>query len=158
MHRKVRRKSSASGAVSFNMTPMIDCVFQLIIFFVLTSQFIQLQIEQVTLPLSFAAKPKDVSEYLNVVINLVDEDDPKCMVLGQQVDYRVIEGDNELSRLLKDRKQDAGEGKPLNVILRADALIPYEAVASVMLAAGRAEIEGWWITTEIKDMDEVLKD
>jgi len=157
MHRKARRHSSESGAVSFNMTPMIDCVFQLIIFFILTSQFIQLEIEQVTLPVSFASKPKDVTEYRNVVINLVDEDDPKCMVFGKQVDYLVRGGDNELSSLLKERKREAGEGKPLNVILRADELIPYEAVASVMLAAGKAEIEGWWITTEIKDMDEVLQ-
>jgi len=157
MPHKKKVKSGETGAVSFYMTLMIDCVFQLIIFFILTSQFIQLEIEQVTLPVSFASKPKDVSEYRNVVINLIDPDDPKCMVFGQQVDFRVVEGDNELSRLLKAKKA-ASEGKPLNVILRADEMIPYDAVASVMLAAGRAEIEGWWITTEIKEMDEVLQD
>ena len=150
-----RSKSSGSGAVSFNMTPMIDIVFNLIIFFILTSQFTQLEIEQVNLPVSMAAKPKDVGEYRNVVINLVDPDDPKCVIFGQQVDYLVREGDNELSAMLKEFKASS-KGKPLNVILRADEMIPYEAVASVMLAAGRAQIEGWWITTEVAEQEEVL--
>ncbi len=155
MARKKKRESAGAGAVSFNMTPMIDIVFNLIIFFILTSQFTQLEIEQVNLPVSMAAKPKDVGEYRNVVINLVDPDDPKCVIFGQQVDYLVREGDNELSAMLKEFKASS-KGKPLNVILRADEMIPYEAVASVMLAAGRAQIEGWWITTEVAEQEEVL--
>ena len=155
MPRRKRRQQSGSGAVSFNMTPMIDIVFNLIIFFILTSQFQQMEIEQVNLPVSMAAKVQDSTEYFNVVINLTNPDDPKCVVSGQQVDYLVREGDNELSALLKARKTAAGE-RSLNVILRADELVPYEAVASVMLAAGRAEIEGWWITTEVAEQEDVL--
>jgi len=156
MAQKKKRESTGAGGVSFNMTPMIDIVFNLLIFFILTSQFTQLEIEQVNLPVSFAAKTKQVSEYRNVVINLVDPDAPKCVVLGQQVDYLVREDDNELSAMLKDFKESLGEGKPLNVILRADEMIPYEAVASVMLGVARARIEGWWITTEIQDQEEIL--
>lgn len=156
MARKKKRESAGAGAVSFNMTPMIDIVFNLLIFFILTSQFTQLEIEQVNLPVSFAAKPKQISEYRNVVINLVDPDAPKCVVLGQQVDYLVREDDNELSAMLKDFKESLGEGEPLNVILRADEMIPYEAVASVMLGVARARIEGWWITTEIREQEEIL--
>jgi biopolymer transport protein ExbD len=153
--KKKKRESAAAGAVSFNMTPMIDIVFNLLIFFILTSQFTQLEIEQVNLPVSFAAKPKQIGDFRNVVINLVDPDAPKCVVMGTQVDYRVQEGDNELSAMLKNFKGET-EGKNLNVILRADALIPYEAVASVMLGVARARIEGWWITTEIRDQEEIL--
>ncbi|HUU10236.1 MAG TPA: biopolymer transporter ExbD [Phycisphaerae bacterium] len=151
----VKKKSANTGAVSMNMTPMIDIVFQLIIFFLLTSQFQQLEIEQVTLPMSIAAMPKDPFQFRNVVINIVNPDNPEVIVLGRTMDYRVIEGDNELSAYLKDRKLSVIEGgEKLNVILRADAMVPYEAVASVMLAAGRAEIQGWWITTEMeKDED-----
>jgi biopolymer transport protein ExbD len=154
--KKKKRGSAASGAVNFNMTPMIDIVFNLLIFFILTSQFTQLEIEQVDLPVSFAAKTRQIGDFRNVVINLVDPDAPKCVVMGQQVDYRVQEGDNELSAMLKNYKEGLGEGKPLNVILRADAMIPYEAVASVMLGVARARIEGWWITTEITEQEEIL--
>jgi len=47
-----KHRGSDTGSVSMNMTPMIDIVFQLIIFFLLTSQFQQLEIEDVTLPMS----------------------------------------------------------------------------------------------------------
>ncbi len=150
-----KKDHASTGAVSFNMTPMIDIVFNLLIFFILTSQFSQLEIEQVTLPLSMAAENKETDEYLNVVINLTNPDNPQCVVSGQPYDYLVREEPNELTRLLMSRKERAA-GRPLNVILRADEMIPYEAVASVMLAAGRAEIEGWWITTDIADPEEVL--
>ena len=35
---RIFAKAAHSGEVGFNMTPMIDCTFQLIIFFILTSQ------------------------------------------------------------------------------------------------------------------------
>ncbi len=154
---RTKRRGAGAGAVSMNMTPLIDIVFQLIIFFVLTAQFQQLEIEQVVLPMSIAAEPKDPFQYSNVIINVVNPDNPEVIVMGQPVNYLVIEGDNELSSLLKDRKARAIEsGQELNVILRADEMICYEVVASVMLAAGRAEIQGWWITTDIEEPEDLL--
>ena len=148
---------SGAGAVSMNMTPLIDIVFQLLIFFVLTTQFQQLAIEEVVLPMSIAAEPKDPFQYRNVIINVVHPDNPEVIVMGQPLDYRVIDGDNELSKLLKDRKARAIEsGQELNVILRADEMTCYEVVASVMLAAGRAEIQGWWITTDLEDPEDLV--
>jgi len=152
-----RIKRRGTGAVSMNMTPMIDIVFQLLIFFILTAQFQQLEIEQVVLPMSIAAEPKDPFQYRNVIINVVNPDNPEVIVMGQPVNYLVIDGDNELSSLLKARKATILEtGEKLNVILRADEMICYEVVASVMLAAGRAEIQGWWITTDIEDPEDLL--
>jgi biopolymer transport protein ExbD len=140
-----------------NMTPMIDIVFQLIIFFILTSQFQQLEIETVTLPMSIAATPKDPFQYRNVIINVVNPDNPEVIVMGRPVAYGVLEHDNELSSLLKARKATILEtGEKLNVILRADEMICYEVVASVMLAAGRAEIQGWWITTDIEEPEDLV--
>ena len=154
---RTKRRGAGTGTVSMNMTPMIDIVFQLLIFFILTAQFQQLEIEQVTLPMSIAAEPKDPFQYRNVIINVVNPDNPEVIVMGQPVNYLVIDGDNELSSLLKARKATILEtGEKLNVILRADEMICYEVVASVMLAAGRAEIQGWWITTDIEDPEDLL--
>jgi len=152
-----RKKHVGTGTVSMNMTPMIDIVFQLLIFFVLTTQFQQLEIEQVILPMSIAAEPKDPFKYRNVIINVVNPDYPEVIVMGQRMDYRVLDVDNELSAYLKERKAGTIEGgEKLNVILRADEMICYEVVASVMLAAGRAEIEGWWITTDIEEPEDLV--
>jgi len=132
---------SSTGSVSFNMTPMIDIVFNLIIFFILTSQFAKLEIEEVVLPVSETATPKDYSQFRNVVINVVNPDDPHIVVFGQEFTPE------ELTEYLKSLKASA-EGQQMNVILRADAEVPYADVARVMLAAGAAKIQGWWITTE----------
>jgi len=142
------KRPEGTGGVSFNMTPMIDIVFNLIIFFILTSQFYQLEIEQVELPSATTAMPKDYSEFRNVVINIKNPDSPEIIVFGR------VFTPPELTEHLKMLKQSAGT-QQMNVILRADANTPYEDVARVMLAAGAAEIEGWWITTEREDEPKV---
>ena len=158
-------KSKGRGNVSFNMTPMIDIIFNLIIFFMLVSQFQQLEIEDVVLPVAEAAKVMDYSEYRNIVINIVKGKtsslDSVVKVMGREM--RVLEPytrpdgsqtvGGELTAYLVDAAS-RGNKANLNVILRADADVPYEDVARVMLAAGAAEIEGWWITTKIPESEQ----
>ena len=139
-------KPTGAGAVSFNFTPVIDIVFDLLIFFVLTAQFSVLENEDVTLPVSTTGEVKDYSEFNNVVINVVNPDDPAIKVLGDVLSYP------ELVEMLTDiRKKTQSEGAKLNVILRSDADIPFEKVALVMLAAGNAEIPGWWMQVDISE-------
>jgi biopolymer transport protein ExbD len=146
-------KGKGTGAVRFNMTPLIDIVFTLIIFFVLISNFSQLEKENVELPVAEQAAAKDIRQYSNVVINIINPDDPKVKILGNTFEP-IVAGPLEsfLTGMVQQRDRDAE--KPLNVILRADARIPYDAVAAVMLAAGKAKIEGWWITTEIYEAED----
>ncbi|MCX5685098.1 MAG: biopolymer transporter ExbD [Planctomycetota bacterium] len=141
-------KPSGAGAISFNFTPMIDIVFNLLIFFVLTAQFAILEVEDVVLPPSLTAEPKDYTSYRNVVVNVVRPENPAIVVMGRTFNYM------ELTEHLKMLKQSAlADGMQMNVILRADRKIPYEDVARVMLAAGGAEIQGWWIETDISDTE-----
>ena len=142
------RKPTSTGVVSLNMTPMIDMVFNLLIFFILTSQFAQLETEDVVLPPSTTATIKDYTEFRNIVINIVNKDGA-----GEIIVFRRPFTPPELTEHLKQLKESA-VGRVMNVILRADADVPYEDVARVMLAAGAAEIQGWWITTEIEKKDE----
>ena len=143
-----RLKPSGSGAVSFNMTPMIDITFNLLIFFVLTAQFVVLEIEDVVLPPSLTAELKDYTSYRNVVVNICHPEQPAIVVMGRTFNYQ------ELTEHLKMLRQAAlADGQQMNIILRADRKIPYENVALVMLAAGGAEIQNWWIQTDIGDKD-----
>jgi biopolymer transport protein ExbD len=135
------KKSESTGLVTINMTPMIDMVFNLLIFFILTSQFVKLEIEDVVLPISTTCEFKDYTQYKNIVINIVNPDNPQIVVFGQ------VRTPLELTAQLKEFRGDTSS-ESTNVILRADADIPYEDVARVMLATGAAEIRGWWITTE----------
>jgi len=137
-------KPASTGVVSVNMTPMIDMVFNLLIFFILTSQFVKLEVENVVLPPSSTATTKDYTTYRNVVINVVNRDGA-----GEVIVFGKVMQPQELTDHLKELKESA-EGRQMNVILRADAEVPYEDVARVMLAAGSAQIQGWWITAEIE--------
>jgi biopolymer transport protein ExbD len=158
-------KAKGGGDVGFNMTPMIDIIFNLVIFFMLISQFQQLEIEDVVLPEAEAAKVMDYSEYRNIVINIIkgrtSSLDAVVKVMGREM--RVLEAytrpdgsqtvGGELTAYLVDAASK-GDKANLNVILRADADVPYEDVARVMLAAGAAGIEGWWITTKIPESEQ----
>ena len=145
-------KARGSGAVGFNMTPMIDIVFNLIIFFMLVSQFSEVVKEDMVLPPAKMAAIRDESDYRNVVINIVDPDHPQVRIFGQTFEPRIgpRSAPSELESYLIGLVGENSEGgvkRPLNIILRADEGIPYEAVATVMLAAGKAKIEAWWMAT-----------
>jgi biopolymer transport protein ExbD len=163
MARVIRAKGG--GEIGFNMTPMIDIIFNLIIFFMLISQFQQLEIEDVVLPEAEAAKVMDYSQYRNIVINIIKGKtsslDAVVKVMGREMNvlepYTRSDGSQtvggELTAYLVDAASK-GDKANLNVILRADADVPYEDVARVMLAAGAAGIEGWWVTTKIPESEQ----
>ena len=158
-------KAKRRGDIGFNMTPMIDIIFLLIIFFMLVSQFQQLEIEDVVLPEAEAAKVMDYSQYRNIVINIIkgrtSSLDAVVKVMGREMNvlepYTRPDGSQtvggELTALLVSMAEQKGK-RQLNVILRADADVPYEDVARVMLAGGAAGIEGWWITTKIPESEQ----
>ena len=141
-------RSKGTGAISFNFTPMIDVVFNLLIFFVLTAQFMTLEIEDVILAPSLTGESRDYAEFRNVVINITNPDNPTIIVMGHPITYL------ELTDHLKNLRQSAAnDGKKMNVILRADRKIPYGKVALAMLAAGGAEIEGMWLQVDISKVE-----
>jgi len=143
-------RPKVTNAVSFNMTPMIDLVFNLIIFFILTTVFVQLEIERVVLPVARTAEPKDYTQYRNIVINIVDPPPKKARILVMGREFVSMP---ELTDYLRERKANVGKDEQLNVILRADAMTEYLDVQKVMIATGAAQIEGWWITTEVEKPD-----
>ena len=139
-------KTSGSGEISINFTNMIDIIFNLLIFFVLTAQFKTLEIEEVNLPYSATAEPKEYQDQQNLVVNIVHPEAPVVVVGGEEI------SDADLTRLLIERRDKAKElNVTLNVILRTDARVAYADAARVMLAVGRAESPGWWIETDISD-------
>ncbi len=167
----MKARASGGGAVSFNMTPMIDIVFNLIIFFMLVSQFYQMRTEMVKLPPAKEADPRrqEVARMMNVVINVLPpgkEGKQRPGVTQVFIDGRMImdsydsgygEGENEgrpptnaqtkaLEDLLRIRREEADKaGKTMNVILRAGENVRYDMIQRVMIATGAAGINAWWV-------------
>ncbi len=122
---------TVSADVGFNMTPMIDVVFQLIIFFLLSSHLAR-QEKQLSLPLPAArsglVEAADARPRLTVNVLA----DGTLLVANRPIQPE------DLVRLLRERR--AAHGEELEVRIRADRNVLYRRVEPVMVACVQAGI------------------
>ncbi len=140
------RRRSGTGGVSFNMTPLIDCTFLLIIFFILASQMASDSLARLELPDPRASQalPGDVRQSSRVIVNVISAEPPEGLVaagqLGQasayKVDGRLIEiGDvDTLTAIIAARRAESPDGK-VSVEIRADRRVQFGHVQPAMDAA-----------------------
>ncbi|PQO40150.1 ExbD/TolR family protein [Blastopirellula marina] len=119
------------GQFDFNMTPMIDVVFLLIIFFLVSSHLAK-QESQLPLPLPTAETGTEIvdDQRPRVVVNV--EKDGRILLAGKSVTLEEIG-----QRLQVQRNRD---GDDLEVRIRCDRSVPYEFVKPIMLAAAEAGV------------------
>jgi biopolymer transport protein ExbD len=160
----VFKRRGGAGDVAVNMTPMIDVTFQLIIFFIIASQFASQEKADLTLP--FPHEPVGILEEevkeRRVVVNVLSAEDPlyrsqvekSRRVLPGDVAWYVVQGQKiehgrstyeDIKSLLK-RAYDAALEKGLtedkfHVEIRADERVGYNHVATAMQAAGEVQIK-----------------
>jgi biopolymer transport protein ExbD len=122
---------AVSGEVGFNMTPMIDVVFQLIIFFLLSSHLAK-QEKQLPLPLPTAASgsAEAADNRPRLTVNVLA--DGTLLVASQPITVE------NLVPLLRVRR--AAHGDELEVRIRGDRSVLYSRVEPVLLACARAGI------------------
>jgi biopolymer transport protein ExbD len=120
-----------------NMTPMIDCVFLLLIFFLVATRFEELEREMpIVLPqaseaMPLTSKPKEL--FVNV------DQHGKFIVRGEQL------GSPELLAALEQAAaNNPGRQK---VIIRADKRCVWEHVVEVMNLCNKAHIRDYRVTT-----------
>jgi len=118
-----------------NLTPLIDIVFLLLVFFMLTSHFVQEQALNIDLPVADSGEA-------------VSEDDQLEVVLTAEgrllIDEHIVEADN-LEAVL--RKQLAERREKL-VRVRGDRGAPLGKAVTVLDAARQAGADGVDIVTE----------
>ena len=114
-----------------NMTPMIDVVFLLIIFFLVSSHLAR-QESQMALPLPTAVSGErlDDFDHARVVINVLENG--TMFLAGRRVSVK------ELQRRLQHERKDAGAD--LEVRVRSDRHVPFQFVQPILLAVSRAGI------------------
>jgi len=115
----------------FNITPLIDIVFLLIIFFLAASHLARSEVAQ-AVELPEATRQEDESEL------------PKRVVITVTAEQTYFVAGNELllpqlEDLITGAKSDAGQ-EPLEVQIRADRSVPFRAVEPIMLACVRVGI------------------
>jgi biopolymer transport protein ExbD len=131
----------SSGGTAVSMTPMIDVVFQLIVFFTATSTIVKSEFSQ-TVDLPVAEKGKDRVEQASakkITVNV----DPRGFVnvAGRRVDATAFQ--ELLTAELEQRSPD-----DIEVELRADRSAPYRAVEPILLVCARNGV--WRVSFSVK--------
>jgi biopolymer transport protein ExbD len=133
-----------NGEVNFNMTPMIDVVFLLIIFFLVSSHLAKQETQMpLDLPQADSGSEPVVSERPRVTINVTPEG--TLLLTG-----RSVTPDELQSRLAKER---TAEGDDLEVRIRSDRSVAYRHVEPIMLSAARAGV--WNVTFSVYRTEDV---
>ncbi|MBE5315391.1 MAG: biopolymer transporter ExbD [Xanthomonadales bacterium] len=109
-----------------NLTPLIDVVFCLIIFFVVTTTFDDRSALNIELPTASPSKALPVGEPLQIQIDA----EGRYFVAGNEVLRR------DGAALREALEQIAGDDRERSVILRADARTPHQSVVTAMDALG----------------------
>ena len=132
--------------VTFNMTPMIDVVFLLIIFFMVTSHIVQ-QEAFVALDLPTAKTSRmpnsSGSGTRKITINITGEDH---LFLGTTPIRR-----EQLRQYLT--LEQSRPGKPLEVNIRTDRRVPYRAIEPLLVICSQADIDNVSFNTSIAGND-----
>ena len=118
-----RRSRNLPTVVGFNMTPMIDIVFQLIIFFMLVTDMTAHRDDPVRLPAASTASVfTDMRE-----IHITVMEDGQLRMSGRTL------SDNALDNILQARTP----GTP--VLVRADRSTPFEHVQKILMMASEPD-------------------
>jgi biopolymer transport protein ExbD len=135
-----QQKSNNPGDV--NLTPMIDIIFNLLIFFLIVAVISQKGLN-LTLPkTSTAEKRPDKSLEITVT------GDKRILFDGEQIDESMVE-----QRLRAEKKKAEGE-KADNILLKADVDAPFGMFVMVMDTARKVGITNLVIATKLKPKEE----
>ena len=144
------RKSAASGSdkVEMNMTSMIDVVFQLLTFFVMTFKIASVEGDfNIKMPLAAAASSASVDPMPPIKIRLLS--DAQGVLAGIQMGERGLGSFSELNlEILKLVGPGGGAGpseeeSPYEVEIDADYNLRYEnVIAAITAVSGYVDKEG----------------
>ena len=130
-----RIRPARRGDLGFNMTPMIDVVFLLIIFFLVSSHLAQRENRiPVELPRALSGQQDIPVEIPRLTLTV--RADGSLWLAGRPTDA------SRLRSRLSDRRQQSGE--ELELRIRCDRNVPYAAVEPILADAVRAQI--WNVT------------
>lgn len=118
-----------------NLTPLIDIVFLLLVFFMLTAHFVDDEVLDITLPDAESATTLDIGDAIEIVL------DKRGHILINKKHIAISDLDIVLREILHGRKDK-------QVILRGDEVAQLGLVVKVMDAARKAGVGSLDIVTQ----------
>jgi biopolymer transport protein ExbD len=131
-----RRQKNAE--LSVNLTPLIDVVFLLLIFFMVSTTFTQETHLNLDLPEATGEDSESVVKQIEIVISV----DGQYVVNGRSL------VNNKLLTLRRALSEQAGNNVTTPLVITADANTPHQAVITAMDAAGQEGFSHLSLTTQ----------
>lgn len=125
-----RARAGVSDVMKMDMSPMIDMVFLLLIFFMIASQMITIKMDPDVLPPVADMSIKGKVFKGRFVVNIYEDGTFK------DVDWKVITEEQITERIKKLAEQQKNTKNPAKLHIRADRLAPVLSIKKVAKAAG----------------------
>ena len=122
-------------STDIDMTPMIDVVFQLLIFFMLVNQMVQEERSQLELPWADQAQEEKAADKKRLIINV--DKDGIIAVSGKKVTPA------ELTKLLFEEAKSSKDNKGISdrsVLIRGDISTHYSHIQKVLIECAQQKI------------------
>ena len=129
-----RKQHSADDEAAIDLTPMLDVVFIMLIFFIVTASFIKEAGVEVNRPEASTSNPK---ENVNILIAITGNDE--VWMDGRRIDVRAVRANVE--RLHAENPKGA-------VVIQADNTSTTETVVAVLDASREAGVFDVSLATE----------
>lgn len=137
---KRARGRARTAVAGFNMTPMIDVVLQLIIFFLVTSQFSQLVRTPMDLPEQEGED--DAGKRLPAIVVDVRADG---VFLIERSELTL---DETVAKVVSAVSEARREERPAGVLVRADRATPSRHISELATGMAAAGVRNWTLGTE----------
>ena len=125
--------------VAINLAPLIDVVFILLLFFVVTTTFTRETQLKVDLP--EAVSGEQVQAEVKAALEILIGVDGSFALNGKSLSK------NDLTTLMEALREESGGDKSIPVVLSADGKSPHQAVVTAMDAAAKLGFAQLRITT-----------
>lgn len=130
-------KNKIDDEIAVDMSPMIDLVFLLLIFFLVASTIVKVDKAIIEIPDAvYAVVPEDTTGRYEITITKDDE----LYVGPQQIEMKQI-NDDSLAELKNLVEKEVALNNKLKVVVRADGRVKYKTTEKIMNACGEAGAE-----------------
>ena len=134
----MRRKSRTNDEAEINITPMLDIVFIMLIFFIVTTSFVKEKGLEVSRPSN--SPPKEIKKNKGPIVVKIDANG-NIMLQGRMLEHKAVEANLERE---KAEKPDS----PLIIAAHPDA--ETEALVTILDAAEAVGVENVSVATTWK--------
>jgi biopolymer transport protein ExbD len=138
----VRRSRASRREATVELTPLIDVVFLLLIFFMVSTSFVQNQALNVDLPQANGDAQPSQDLYINVIV----QEDGRYEIDGNLVADESLAGLVNTLRSIVEK--NAAQNNSLPVIISADALATHQSVVRIMDACAQAGLSQISLATQ----------